>query len=171
MGKLYNRAVQVMMHHLSKQGEMLIQRAIETRDTGRVTGNQLDAYGYAVYHNGKRLISKPYFWPPQADDAYLYPSNPKDADSAFQRRWGTEDLDRALKSVDSRLSASKGFDLVIVNAVPYTNTLEYIGTKQAKGHRRKWRVITQVYSDLAAVGRAIGHSSVSVIENKKYSNL
>jgi hypothetical protein len=141
-----------MIRYLSMRGKELIDTAYATKETGVMYGNQNESYGWAVFHNGKRVRSRWLSKGPTAVHPYWW--------NGAWRQYGSNALQDAFMDLDAKLANRKGFDLAIINAVPYTYVQEY--------GRKHWRVITQVYTDLADVGAKLGAYKVSVIEPRHY---
>lgn len=155
MTKLMEIATQRVIRYLSKEGQRLIELASATKDTNIQTGNQEESYGWAVWHNGKRVCTN-----------YLHPFPIADTPARYKGReiWGGTELKRAFKMLDSMISP-KGFALAILNAVPYTRVLEngLWVTEKSKHQRRKFRIISQVFTDLHAVGTPFKGANVREI--------
>lgn len=133
----------------------MVELASATKDTNIQTGNQEESYGWAVWHNGKRVRTN-----------YLHPFPQADEPAHYKGReiWGGAELKRAFERLDSEVS-SKGFALAILNAVPYTRDLEkgLWVTEKGKYKQRKYKVISQVFTDLRAVGQPFTGANVHEI--------
>lgn len=155
MTKLMEIATQRVIRYLSKEGHRLVELASTTKDTNIQTGNQEESYGWAVWHNGKRVRTN-----------YLHPFPVAETPAHFKGReiWGGDELKRAFIKLDSMIS-TKGFALAILNAVPYTRVLEkgLWVTENSKHTQRKYRVISQVFTDLRAVGTPFKGANVREI--------
>lgn len=127
--KYLKSAVQYYIDKFSKEGQRLCRRAATTRDTARRTGNQEDAYGWAVFYEGE-CKAKGYYHPSRTATRMHrgYGSVPV----GYGRDW----LNEFFLKYSPRL---KGFDLVVVNAVFYTGIIE---------KTTDYRVISQIYDDV-----------------------
>lgn len=130
-----------MVDYLAKQGDRIIKEAARTADTTERTGNQGDAYGWAVYYDG--ILKKMGFWTP-LPAAHEKHKGYQDIPDGTGRQWVTDFFRNEF------VPADKGFTLVCVNAAYYTVFLE----KGVGGKRKpttKYRIISQIYSDMEAL--------------------
>ena len=52
IGRLERLYVDRMVDYLSRRAAEIIERAMQTKTTAIETGNQIDAYGYAIWYKG-----------------------------------------------------------------------------------------------------------------------
>lgn len=154
-GRLAQRYINIMVKALAKEGENIIEEAARTKDTKVDTGNQLDAYGYAVYYNGEQKLV-----------GYLDPfQNATEKHAGWAKRGIEPNTGRGWLSDflnEYKLDNTRGFTLIVVNAAFYTNILERGGGNLI----RKYRVISQVSSKCDSVARKY-KGKVSFITYKK----
>lgn len=108
---------------LKALGKRIIEAAQESKQTGNITGNQLDAFGYGVYYN-KRLISTGYL-----ANKYRMDHNSKrtgkiaiGAEQDKRRKvWGRAEAFNATKNF---VPDRDGYVLFIVNAMYYSSVHE-----------------------------------------------
>lgn len=131
------RAISKMVDYLAKQGDRIIKEAARTAATTERTGNQGDAYGWAVYYDG--ILKKMGFWTP-TPAAHEKHRGYKDIPDGTGRQWVVDYFRNNFTPAD------KGFALVCVNAAYYTVPLEK-GT-YSKGDAPKYRVISQIFGDM-----------------------
>lgn len=139
---LLQRQIDKIVDYLAGQGKRIIHDAIQTKDTRQRTQNQNDAYGWAVYYNGKEMRRGYWTSAPQANEK----RNGWSA-AGIERGYGREDLVEYFRDYKPKTT---GFQLIVVNAVFYTSLLE-----KGIGVKRKYRVITQEFSNMADAGRGI----------------
>lgn len=131
---LLQRQIDKIVDYLAKQGDKIIRKAAATRDTKRRKGNQLDAYGWCVYYEGKKM-KQGFLTPGKTAET---PHNGWSA-KGYGRTFGRDDV---ILFFDEYKPQSDGFILVCVNAVFYT-TIQETG-----GAQKKYRIISQVASDM-----------------------
>lgn len=147
MGALVNIAVKRLVDYLAKQGNKIVTEAMATKAVGNITFNQNDAFGYAVFYNGKEK-KRGYANPtPRATETHRG-YEPMDVADGTGREW----LNDFLSTYDG--IPSKGFALIIVNAAYYTVF-----------HERKfhYQVISQTYGSLQEIAERYAGASVTII--------
>lgn len=143
--------VKAMVDELAEQGGKLVRAAFNTREYTNRTFNLHDSYGSAVYYKGhlqqnsirtmENLAKEPKKW-------YGVPLRGASEITDFLREYrGT----------------SKGFELIVVAAMPYASILE-----QGEGNlKRKYKVISGIEGDMKMLaskyGGSVGNSSTSRI--------
>lgn len=131
MKSLKSQLTEAIVDELWEHGRMTAERAAATKQTRTITGNQMDAYGWAVYHNGE-LKRKGHVTEPQM-------AKKKPTSGEFGRyyldRYFEELPDTGLEEVVS------GFSLVVCNAMWYTAIHEAGATPSG----RIYRVVSQAW--------------------------
>lgn len=127
-----------MVDYLAKQGDRIIKDAAMTAATTERTGNQGDAYGWAVYYDG--VLKKMGFWTPMPA-AHEKHRGYKDTPEGTGRQWVTDYFR------NEYIPADRGFSLVCVNAAFYTVFLEK-GVGGKKKPVTKYRVISQIFGEM-----------------------
>lgn len=136
MGKLMDLYVSRMVDYLAKEGDKIIINAVRTKQVGQDTQNQNDAYGWVVWYNG-RIMRKGYWTKsPKANEPHRGWAQVGIKDG-FGRDWLLDFIN------DYKEVPQTGFALMVVNAAFYTVIHE---------KKYKYRVISQVFGDLAMVG-------------------
>lgn len=148
---LLQRQIDKIVDYLAGQGKRIIHEAVQTKDTRQRTQNQNDAYGWAVYYNGKEMRRGYWTSAPQANEK----RNGWGA-KGISSGYGREDLNRYF---DGYKPKTNGFQLIVVNAVFYTSILE----KGGGGVKRKYRVISQEFSSMENVGSKFKDSTVTML--------
>ncbi len=138
LSNLLQRQINRIVDYLGREGDRIIKLAARTAETTERTGNQGDAYGWGVFYNGS--LKKIGFWTP-LPAAHKAHKGYGDVPDGTGRQWVTEFFRGEYES------KSKGFELVCVNAAFYTAIQERGGGRL----KHKWRVISQVYSDVDAL--------------------
>lgn len=132
MGKLYDKAIKMIVTELDKDAKAVLKECVNERDYTHRTYNLYDSYGYGIYVQGK--LSK---------IGYLS-SSPKATKGKFwygEELHGREEIDDYLKSDYS----PKGvIDLAVVATMPYAKVLEDGGG----GVSHKYRVISMSFQKL-----------------------
>lgn len=132
MGKLYDKAIKMIVTELDKDAKAVLRDCIRERDYTHRTYNLYDSYGYGIYVQGK--LSK---------IGYLS-SSPKANKSKY---WYGEELHGRVE-IDDYLKndySPKGvIDLAVVATMPYAKVLEDGGG----GISRKYRVISMSFQYL-----------------------
>lgn len=146
MGRLQNIYIQRMLSYLSQEGRKIVDKAQRTKAVGNRTFNQADAFGYVVYYNGK-VERKGYA---NTTTQSKKPHHGWDA-AGIPAGTGREWLDDFLSTYEAPKS---GFALLIVNAAFYTGIQE---------KRYKYRVISQVFGDLAILGSKFKTAKMTAI--------
>ena len=134
---------------LEAEAQGIVDKAARTRETANVTGNLLDAYGYAIWINGE-MVRRGYATPvPTSSEKHKGWS--KYGIEANTGRGYVDDF------LDSYSAPRKGVHLVVVNAAYYARILE----EGAQGRpdrplSTKYRIITQISNDMAGLARRYG---------------
>lgn len=140
---LLQKQIDKMVDYLAGQGKKIIHDAIQTKDTRQRTQNQNDAYGWAVYYNGREMRRGYWTSTPQANEKRNGWTN-----AGINPGYGREDL---VKYFDEYKPKSNGFQLIVVNAVFYTAIQEAGGGRL----KHKYRIITQEFSNMTEAGRGV----------------
>lgn len=140
---LLQKQTNKIVDYLAGQGKKIIHDAIQTKDTRQRTQNQNDAYGWAVYYNGREMRRGYWTSAPQANEKRNGWAN-----AGINPGYGREDL---VKYLDEYKPKSNGFQLIVVNAVFYTAIQEAGGGRL----KHKYRIITQEFSNMAEAGRGV----------------
>ena len=143
---LLQRQTNKIVDYLAGQGKKIIHDAIQTKDTRQRTQNQNDAYGWAVYYNGREMRRGYWTSAPQANEKRNGWAN-----AGINPGYGREDL---VKYLDEYKPKSNGFQLIVVNAVFYTAIHEAGGGRL----KHKYRFITQEFSNMAEAGRGVSRT-------------
>lgn len=129
---------------LAREGDKIVTEANRTKEAQNRTGNMADAFGYAVYYNGKQ-VRKGY-----ANDAAT--------SSTVHKGWAKHGIpsDTGRGYIDSffesYIAPERGFHLVCVNAAYYSRILEE--GAQARPRRQiatKYRIISQMTDEMDAL--------------------
>lgn len=148
---LLQRQINRIIDYLAGQGKRIIHDAVQTKTTRQRTQNQNDAYGWAVYYNGKEMRRGYWTTSPQA--------NAKRngwAAQGIEKGYGREDLTKYLNSYKPK---GNGFQLIVVNAVFYTMIQERGGGKL----KHRYRIITQEFSNMEAAGAQFKGATVALL--------
>ena len=140
---LLQKQTNKIVDYLAGQGKKIIHDAIQTKDTRQRTQNQNDAYGWAVFYNGREMRRGYWTSAPQANEKRNGWAN-----AGINPGYGREDL---VKYFDEYKPKSNGFQLIVVNAVFYTAIQEAGGGRL----KHKYRIITQEFSNMAEAGRGV----------------
>lgn len=140
---LLQKQIDKIVDYLAGQGKKIIHDAIQTKDTRQRTQNQNDAYGWAVYYNGREMRRGYWTSAPQANEKRNGWTN-----AGINPGYGREDL---VKYFDGYKPKSTGFQLIVVNAVFYTAIQEAGGGRL----KHKYRIITQEFSNMEEAGRGV----------------
>lgn len=143
---LLQKQTNKIVDYLAGQGKKIIHDAIQTKDTRQRTQNQNDAYGWAVYYNGREMRRGYWTSAPQANEKRNGWAN-----AGINPGYGREDL---VKYLDEYKPKSNGFQLIVVNAVFYTAIQEAGGGRL----KHKYRIITQEFSNMAEAGRGVSRT-------------
>lgn len=130
-------AIEKMVKELSLDGKRLIEKAYQSKTFTDRTYNLHDSYGSAVYYNGVLQKNSIY---------YL------DSKSSEAKEWYGAMLRGRNEVVDFFLEyrgRGKGFDLVLVAAMPYASILEH---KQG-GLRVKYKVISGAMTEMESLAK------------------
>lgn len=125
-----------IVNDLANEGARLCKAAADSKETRNRSGNQADAFGYAVYLNGK--IQK---------KGYAYPSMSRKIHKGWEKHGIPADTGRGyLDDFFANYRPSKmGYTLIVVNAVYYSQILE--DGKQSAG-AAKYRIISQIGTEM-----------------------
>lgn len=143
---LLQRQIDKIVDYLAKEGDKVIKHAAATKGTRNRKQNQLDAYGWCVYYGGVK--KKQGFLTPNR--TATEPHNDWKA-KGYGKTFGRDDV---VAFFDSYKPQSNGFILVCVNAVFYT-TIQETG-----GAQTKYRIISQVASDMQNIGAQFKGSKI-----------
>lgn len=138
---LLQKQIDKIVDYLAKEGDKIIKKASTTKQTHNRASNQMDAYGWCVFYNGKeekrgflteeRTASKPHNkWENEARYA------------DYGNTYGRDDVENYFNEYKPQ---SNGFILVCVNAVFYTSIQEAPNTSRGQV---KYRIISQIVSDM-----------------------
>lgn len=112
MGKLYDRAIAMIVNELDKDAKVILRKCVSERTYEHQTYNLYDSYGYGIYVNGS-LKKKGYL-----------SSSPKATKS---KKWYGEII-RGREQIDTFLNGgytpSGIIDLAVVATMPYAKILE-----------------------------------------------
>lgn len=134
---------------LESEGRRVAREAMNTAETQRRSGNQADAFGFAVFHGGKE-IRRGY-------------ANSSPVSSSRHRGWSKHGIpaDTGRGYIDSFLDGytppQDGWHLVVVNAAYYTRILE--AGAQGRPKRQlsaKYRIISQITDDMDRLASKYG---------------
>lgn len=131
------KEINKMVERLSLDGKALVEKAYKTRGFIDRTYNLHDSYGSAVYYNGVLQPNSIYYLQEQATEA---------------KKWYGKMLRGRNEIVDFFIEykgRGKGFDLVLVAAMPYASILEH-GQGTLRG---KYQVISGTMSDMRELAR------------------
>lgn len=147
-----------VIEYLAKNGQSIVNEAYWNKEAKDRSGTMHDAYGYAVYYNG-RLVRKGYAAGGQMSSEVHkgWPKHgiPGDTGRGYLESF-FEDYRNEVKS--------KGFVLVCVNAAYYSQILE--DGAQARPSRQiatRYRIISQISDDMYDFKRIFKDASISVI--------
>lgn len=145
IGRLERLYVDRMVDYLSRRAAEIIERAMQTKTTAIETGNQIDAYGYAIWYNGnleKKETGDP--------DHGRYAEVPHKGYGDIPEAFGSEWADMFISEFPSKHPLPKNaFCLVVFNAAFYSRILEEGGG----GVKKRYQIISQVIGDLDSLGK------------------
>ena len=145
IGRLERLYVDRMVDYLSRRAAEIIERAMQTKTTAIETGNQIDAYGYAIWYKGsleKKGIGDP--------EHGRYAENPHKGYGDIPEAFGSEWADMFISEFPSKHPLPKNaFCLVVFNAAFYSRILEEGGG----GVKKRYQIISQVIGDLDSLGK------------------
>lgn len=145
IGRLERLYVDRMVDYLSRRAAEIIERAMQTKTTAIETGNQIDAYGYAIWYKGsleKKGIGDP--------EHGRYAEGPHKGYGDIPEAFGSEWADMFISEFPSKHPLSKNaFCLVVFNAAFYSRILEEGGG----GVKKRYQIISQVIGDLDSLGK------------------
>lgn len=144
---LLQRQIDNIVNYLAKKGDDIIRKASQSKDTRNRKRNQLDAYGWCVYFNSKK-VKQGYLTPNKTAQE---PHNEWKA-KGYGRTFGRDDV---IAFFDNYKPESNGFILVCVNAVFYTTIQETQG-----GAQRKYRIISQIAGDMQNIAEQFKGSKI-----------
>lgn len=164
MARWLDAVLNALFDELIKDGEKVIDNAARSKEAHTREGNQEDAYGSAVYYNGK-VVRRSYY------NKSAIASKPQKAwkKHSIPEASGREHLDRFFEQY-----RPKGkIELVCINAIYTTNILE-AGAQSGKGGpnlRAKYRIISQAMTDMEELQRKYKGSTLRylrAIETNKF---
>lgn len=145
IGRLERLYVDRMVDYLSQRAAEIIERAMQTKTTAIETGNQIDAYGYAIWYKGsleKKGIGDP--------EHGRYAEGPHKGYGDIPEAFGSEWADMFISEFPSKHPLPKNaFCLVVFNAAFYSRILEEGGG----GVKKRYQIISQVIGDLDSLGK------------------
>lgn len=145
IGRLERLYVDRMVDYLSRRAAEIIERAMQTKTTAIETGNQIDAYGYAIWYKGsleKKGIGDP--------EHGRYAEDPHKGYGDIPEAFGSEWADMFISEFPSKHPLPKNaFCVVVFNAAFYSRILEEGGG----GVKKRYQVISQVIGDLDSLGK------------------
>ena len=145
IGRLERLYVDRMVDYLSRRAAEIIERAMQTKTTAIETGNQIDAYGYAIWYKGsleKKGIGDP--------EHGRYAEGPHKGCGDIPEAFGSEWADMFISEFPSKHPLPKNaFCLVVFNAAFYSRILEEGGG----GVKKRYQIISQVIGDLDSLGK------------------
>ena len=145
IGRLERLYVDRMVDYLSRRAAEIIERAMQTKTTAIETGNQIDAYGYAIWYKGsleKKGIGDP--------EHGRYAEDPHKGYGDIPEAFGSEWADMFISEFPSKHPLPKNaFYLVVFNAAFYSRILEEGGG----GVKKRYQIISQVIGDLDSLGK------------------
>ena len=145
IGRLERLYVDRMVDYLSRRAAEIIERAMQTKTTAIETGNQIDAYGYAIWYKGsleKKGIGDP--------EHGRYAEGPHKGYGDIPEAFGSEWADMFISEFTSKHPLPKNaFCLVVFNAAFYSRILEEGGG----GVKKRYQIISQVIGDLDSLGK------------------
>lgn len=145
IGRLERLYVDRMVDYLSRRAAEIIERAMQTKTTAIETGNQIDAYGYAIWYKGnleKKGIGDP--------EHGRYAEVPHKGYGDIPEAFGSEWADMFISEFPSKHPLPKNaFCLVVFNAAFYSRILEEGGG----GVKKRYQIISQVIGDLDSLGK------------------
>lgn len=145
IGRLERLYVDRMVDYLSRRAAEIIERAMQSKTTAIETGNQIDAYGYAIWYKGsleKKGIGDP--------EHGRYAEGPHKGYGDIPEAFGSEWADMFISEFPSKHPLPKNaFCLVVFNAAFYSRILEEGGG----GVKKRYQIISQVIGDLDSLGK------------------
>lgn len=179
LGAIERVYVRRMTNRLVEKGKQIIENAANSKESGNISLNQLDAYGLIVYYNGRvqrslvgseiNIIKSLYRSPePYNISPNMAAKNKRFAaarsDGEIHRGWdgipdgtGYEWARMFIKELGKTGEIpATGFALVVFNAAFYSNIQEHGGGTL----RRTYKIISQVVGDLDNVARDYKDSTV-----------
>lgn len=155
IAKARSQSLSQMANTLASEGLRIAKDAEATAETQKRSGNQSDAFGYAVYLDGREMRR-----------GY---ANPSPVSSVPHKGWEKHGIpaDTGRGYLDSFLDTyvppKKGFHLVVVNAAYYTRILEE--GAQGRPKRRlstKYRIISQITDDMDRLAAKYGGTMTGI---------
>ena len=124
---------QKIIAYLASEGERLIKLAYASKQTFDDSKNQKDAYGYRVYLDGREVKTGFVNNTPESDKEH----------HGWAKHEIPPDTGRGylMEFFDEYKPSPKGFELLVVNAIYYSQILED-GMQNAMHH--KYRIISQI---------------------------
>lgn len=136
-----NRILNAFLDDLADECQKVIDKAARTNTTKPRTNNMRDAYGAAVYYQGKRVRTRYVNPTPQSSQpsrGWEKHNIPSDTGRGYLETWFDE------------YKPKGNLELVCVNAVYYAQILEEGAQTRNKGASlgTKYRIISQAYSNM-----------------------
>ena len=136
-----NKILNAFLDDLADEGQKVIDKASKTNMTKPRSNNMRDAYGAAVYYQGKRVRTRYVNPTPQSSQAsrgWAKHNIPSDTGRGYLETWFNE------------YKPKGSLELVCVNAVYYAQILEDGAQTRGRGASlgTKYRIISQTYSDM-----------------------
>lgn len=160
MARLMDIYIRRVVDYLSDEGMKIIEKAARSKDSGNISGNQLDAYGYIVYYNG---VVKRFNFADEATSIYgdlkhsdhyeRWYRDPDNVIGAKHKGWAKMGIPDATGSEWAQMfkqqfkPPKKGFCLVVFNAAFYSK-LQEEGYGGKRKPFRKWAILSQVVGDM-----------------------
>lgn len=112
------------LRELTMLCDRMMNELARNKDTGNITGNQVDAFGYAVYSDGQEFsrgfaTDKVKMYSGKGEDRHSWQKTP--AMGTKKPKDGKEmGRARAKAAIDAHVAKEKGYEVYIVNAMPYS---------------------------------------------------
>ena len=147
-----------VVNYLDKEGQKIVNNAYWSKEAKDRSGSMHDAYGYAVYYNGK-MMKKGYAaggrMSSEVHHGWIKRGIPDDTGRGYLESF-FEDYATEVKST--------GFVLVCVNAIYYAQILE--DGAQARPSRNistRYRIISQITDEMYDLQKIFKNANVSLI--------
>lgn len=148
---LLQMQINKIIDYLADKGKSIIRDAVATKDTLTRKRNQQDAYGWAVYFNGREM-KRGYYTETRTAEKQRNGWKEK----GIAPGYGRDDLESYFNQYKPK---TNGFQLIVVNAVFYTEILE----KGASHLTRKFMVITQEMANMENVAKQFKGANISLL--------
>lgn len=147
MTKWKSKLLDEVFDALAKDGKKVIDNAARTNTTIPRSKNMMDAYGAAVFYQGKRVRTVYVNPTPQSNKAHKGWDKhdiPSDTGRGYLDKW-----------FDSYKTKTNGIELVCVNAIYYSQILEEgAQTRNRKASLgTKYRIISQTMSEMYSLAK------------------